>query len=317
MKVLTYIGAVLIAVFSVVLLGCGQTEHGAEKGYTVTDDTGRQVTLRQVPQRIVSLTYGTDEIIMEAAPERVIALSKWAGDPEISFVSKEAADKVGKKVSNHLEEILALQPDLVLASAAVPEELVKTLEEMKIPVYIACSPKNYEQMKQKVLGVCAAAGELEKGKKLAAKMDSDMAALEERLKDLTPEKQKTAVAFSFSGVMGKKGELFDAMMGLAHVRNGAVAAGLSQGQVISKEQVVAIDPDIFLLPTWNYDKKQDVSGYARSVMEDPAYAGCKAVRNQRMTFVEDRYRYVASHHITEAVRAIAKAVYPERFEEET
>ena len=37
----------------------------------------------------------------------------------------------------------------------------------------------------------------------------------------------------------------------------------------------------------------------------------EAVKEGRLVYVEDRYRYVTSHHAAEALEAIAKAVYPE------
>ena len=91
--------------------------------------------------------------------------------------------------------------------------------------------------------------------------------------------------------------------------------GKSYLDMISKEQVVQVNPDMFLLPTWNYDKHSDPEKFARELMEDPAYRNVKAVKNKKMVYVSDRYRYVASHHIVDAVENIAYAVYPELFPE--
>ena len=46
---------------------------------------------------------------------------------------------------------------------------------------------------------------------------------------------------------------------------------------------------------------------------DPAYRNVKAVKNDQIKFVSDKYRYVASQHVVEAIEAIAKAIYPELF----
>ena len=37
------------------------------------------------------------------------------------------------------------------------------------------------------------------------------------------------------------------------------------------------------------------------------------VKNNRLEFVSDRYRYVASQHVADSAEAVAKAVYPELF----
>lgn len=62
------------------------------------------------PQRIVSLTYGTDEILTDLVDiKRIMAYSRWAGDSEISFITKEQAYTVGRKVPENTEAVYALQ----------------------------------------------------------------------------------------------------------------------------------------------------------------------------------------------------------------
>lgn len=291
---------------------------GKTGGYTVTDVRGRTVHLAGKPQRIVSLTYGTDEILLAVAGEqRIAAFSRWAGEPGITFITKEEADRVGKLHSLASEEILRHRPDLIVASVATAPELVKTLEQMNVPVYLAGSPDTYGEMKAKVAGVAAAVGEPERGRAVTDRMDRNMAALEQRLSCLPKERERTAVAFNFVGAMGYRDGLIDHMLRLAHIRNGAVLGGLNaRGQTLSKEQVVAVNPDAFLLPTWNYDKRQDVEAYAAQIASDPAYRTVKAVQSHRLLFVSDRYRYVASQYLPEAVEAFARAVYPELFTQE-
>lgn len=316
-----FINLILLAMLTAIVLltGCGQSVFNDKTaGYTVTDDTGRKITMAGKPQRIVSLTYGTDEILMAlAGRERIVALSRWAGDDGISFITSEEADKIGHKVFENTEEIYALKPDLVVASTATNEEVVRTLESMGLKVYVAASPKSYEAMKHKITGIAAAIGEVKRGSAMTRNMDDDMAALEKRLASITDDKRKVAIAFNFTAAMGRKGDLFDDMMQRAHIINGAAidsSTGLKHGEApVSKEQIVAINPDVFLLPTWNYDHKQNAEAYARQIAGDPAYKNVKAVQNKQLKFVSDKYRYVASQHITKAIAALAQAVYPEVF----
>ena len=239
-----------------------------------------------------------------------------SGDPEISFLGEDDVKRVGRKVENNSEAIFSLHPDLVVVSTSTGADELRTLESMGLTVYVAMSPKNYQEMQQKVRNLGLAAGEPQKTEDLLKRMDERMASLEKRLQAIPDDRRRTAVAFSMTGPMGRKGELFDSMMKLAHVINGAATVhplGI-KGQ-ISKEQVVQVNPDMFLLPTWNYDKHSDPEKFARELKEDPAYRNVKAVKNNRMVYVSDRYRYVASHHIVDAVENIAYAVYPELFPE--
>lgn len=309
---------------SALLVGCGAKTQApsaspeASTAYTVTDDAGRKLSFAKKPSRIVSLTYGTDEILTEVVDtKRIQAYSRWAGDNEISFITKEQAQKVGCKVHDSLENILKLEPDLVVASIATSNELVQSLEHMGIKVYIARSPHNYQEMCAKIVNLAEAVGEKAKGKALVSKMNERMQALEQRLSKLPDSKRKVAVAFNFTSAMGRRGDLLDNMMTMAHVINGAAAVTPPISEhgsvVISKEMVVGINPDVFLLPTWNFNNKQDIKGYAHAVKNDPAYRNVKAVKNDQIKFVSDKYRYVASQHVVEAIEAIAKAIYPELF----
>lgn len=314
----------LIMIMSTLLVGCGAKTQApsaspeASTAYTVTDDAGRKLSFAKKPSRIVSLTYGTDEILTEVVDtKRIQAYSRWAGDNEISFITKEQAQKVGCKVHDSLENILKLEPDLVVASIATSNELVQSLEHMGIKVYIARSPHNYQEMCAKIVNLAEAVGEKAKGEALVSKMNERMQALEQRLSKLPDSKRKVAVAFNFTSAMGRRGDLLDNMMTMAHVINGAAAVTPPISEhgsvVISKEMVVGINPDVFLLPTWNFNNKQDIKGYAHAVKNDPAYRNVKAVKNDQIKFVSDKYRYVASQHVVEAIEAIAKAIYPELF----
>ena len=314
----------LIMIMSALLVGCGAKTQApsaspeASTAYTVTDDAGRKLSFAKKPSRIVSLTYGTDEILTEVVDtKRIQAYSRWAGDNEISFITKEQAQKVGCKVHDSLENILKLEPDLVVASIATSNELVQSLEHMGIKVYIARSPHNYQEMCAKIVNLAEAVGEKAKGEALVSKMNERMQALEQRLSKLPDSKRKVAVAFNFTSAMGRRGDLLDNMMTMAHVINGAAAVTPPISEhgsvVIGKEMVVGINPDVFLLPTWNFNNKQDIKGYAHAVKNDPAYRNVKAVKNDQIKFVSDKYRYVASQHVVEAIEAIAKAIYPELF----
>ncbi len=306
--------------------GCSDKERALTEmppqnntAYTVVDDAGRTLQFTQRPQRIVSLTYGTDEIVTGLVDiKRIQAYSRWAGDSEISFITKDQAYTVGCKVHDNTEAIVALQPDLVLASTATASDLVSSLQGLGIPVYVARTPHSYQEMCTKIKGIAAAVGEQEKGEEMVRDMDVRLQRLERRLQQIPPSQRRVAVAFNFTSAMGRRGDLLDSMLTMAHVINGAAVISENTKNehgtpAISKEQVVRIDPDIFMLPTWNYNNKQDVQGYAYAVMNDPAYRNVKAVRNKQIKFVSDKYRYVASQHIVDAIENIARAVYPEIF----
>ena len=109
---------------------------------------------------------------------------------KITFITKEQADRVGNKVGENTEAIVALNPDLVFVFYGYSRFFGEKSEDMKIPVYVAGSPKTIEAMRKKVLGVAAAAGEKSKGEALVNTMDNKLAELESKLKVIPKDKEK-------------------------------------------------------------------------------------------------------------------------------
>ena len=273
------------------------------------------VNFNKKPSRIVSLTYGTDEILADLVDlNRIAAFSKWADDTGITYIKKEEASKVSKRADNNIENIIAMKPDLIIGSNVSNLEELNVLKEMGYTVCLVNSPKNIKEMKLKVLNVAKAVGELEKGQTLVKSMDEKLEDINKKLKDINKDKEKVVIAFSYVGAIGKSGNLLDEMFKIAHLRNGVAEIGSVVGnQRISKEQIIKKNPDVFLLPTWDYGGKENAEKYNNTIVNDPAYANLIAIKTHQIYSVNDRDRYVASHHISDAIYNIAKTVYSDKF----
>lgn len=301
---------------SILCSGCGQSISSNQNMRTVQDDTGYSVSLPDHPSRIVSLTYGTDEILLGLVDtSRVIALSRYAGNRDISFVTEEAAT-VGRKADLNAESIMALKPDLVVASTAVSPQLVSLLRQSGVPVYVSLVAANWDEMEEKVRGVAKAVHEEEAGESMVQDMEDKRAALEKKLSAIGPSEERCALGLSFRGILGKKGTLFSEVLAMAHVKDGAARYDVPKGTnaYLSLEILPEIDPDVILLPVWKVKAGDDEKEFAREIMENPAYREVKAVKNGRLIPFPEKYKYVMSQHITDAMEASARAVYPELFE---
>ena len=137
-KIFTLILAVLAALL---LPACSVTPAPQSETRSMTDDAGRTISVPIHPTRIVSLTYGTDEILTALlSPGRIAAYSKYAGDDGISFLTKDEVSRVGRTVDTEPEHILALAPDLVIASTSTPMQTVEVLTRSGVPVYVSAIP---------------------------------------------------------------------------------------------------------------------------------------------------------------------------------
>jgi len=105
--------------------------------YTTRDMLGRDVTLAAPPRRIVSLVPSVTEILYALNAESLLV-----GVTDFCDFPPEARSrpKVGGMVSPSLEAIVALRPDLVIAtSEGTREDTFTQLSRVGVPVYLVAA----------------------------------------------------------------------------------------------------------------------------------------------------------------------------------
>lgn len=279
----------------------------------VTDSRGVVVKLPPRPQRIVSLSIAADEMLAALVPPaRIAALTYLAGDPGISNVA-DAAKTVKARSRANAESVIALHPDLVLIPDWQPAELVQTLRDAGMPVYVFQSGRTIAAIKDNIRELAAVTGEPAKGDAVIAAMDTQLAAVAAKVVAIPADQQKIVLQFSLVGGIGGRGSSFDDLCRYAGVKNAAALAGLDPNGVMSQEALLAVNPDILLMPTWDYTGKTDLEQFRSRVQNDPALQAVKAVRNRQLLPVPDRYLFSSSQYIVNGVQAVAAAAYPELF----
>ena len=99
------------------------------------DAKGETLNLPREPQRIVSQTLGTDEILLAICPpERVVALSHLAEDGNYSNVVEEAR-QIPNRTTQGPEQILQFKPDLIFVASYSRAETIDLLKASKAPVF--------------------------------------------------------------------------------------------------------------------------------------------------------------------------------------
>lgn len=121
----------IIRIISLVLLVMLSTRLLAD--ITLSDDRGRQVTLAQPAQRIVSLApHITETVFAAGGGEQIVGAVEYSDYP----AQAQTIPRVGSYPSPDLERIMALKPDLVIAwYSGNPPRLVEKLIQSGITVY--------------------------------------------------------------------------------------------------------------------------------------------------------------------------------------
>ncbi|MGB7374808.1 ABC transporter substrate-binding protein [Pontixanthobacter sp.] len=211
---------------SLALVACGQAEPARESTTAPT---------------IVSLNPCTDAILAEVAgPEQLLALSHYSHAPQSTSMNVAKAQQYGV-TGGTVEEILALQPDIVVASSFMPPAARAALDDLGIPVVTFGIAATISDSHQQIRDLARLAGAEDRGERLIARIDR---ALDSALYDGDP---LSAVVWQPSGIVPGDNALVSAMMRHSGLTSHSAAIGMEQADYLSLEAMLANPPDILLI----------------------------------------------------------------------
>lgn len=121
--------------------------------------------------RIVSLNPCIDAVLVEVAgPDQVLALSHYSRDPAASSIPADVASRY-RITGGTVEEVLALSPDLVLASSFLAPSTRSALERAGLAVETFDSPTSVAQSIAQVRRLARLAGHPVEGEWLVQDME--------------------------------------------------------------------------------------------------------------------------------------------------
>ena len=246
-------------------------------------------------------------------PERIAALSARADDPGIC-AAVDKAKTVKKRVQGkNVEAILSLNPDLVVMPDWIGMDLVNGLRAVGVPVYVFKTPESLADIQDNILKIAIVVDAKVQGDEIVSTMQKKLERVQQITKKVPSDKKQTLIPLSLMGSFGGKGTTFDDMCNYANVTNGVSAAGVVKRAAITKEMIVKMDPDVFIIPTWDFEESGKAENFIKEIKSDPAFSPVKAIKNDRLVKVHDAYLYAASQYAANAVEEIAQAAYPEYF----
>ncbi len=331
-----WITFILAACLILVLVGCGGTNSSTnntsdntsdpsqvEEGTrTITDSTGRTVTIPETVESIVCVNVGALRYTCYMqAQDLVVGVEDYEQEPTMSrlynyvnFEQFSSLPVIGSNGEHYPEAIISANPDVIIMSAAESKDADDLQDKTGIPVVVV--PGSDTTLDDNAYETIRLMGEVygkeDRAEELTNYLDSVKADLETRTADI-PDADKPTVyvgGVSFKGHHGFEGT--EANYGpfvLIHANNLADTTGQSGAFDIDTEQVLAWDPDVIFL---------DFNGMAL-INEDYAknpdfYQGLTAVREGRV-YSQISFRSSASNLETALADAYyaATILYPEQF----
>ncbi len=193
-----------------------------------------------VPQRIVSINLCADQLVLALADRGQIAgLTKNATDVEMSG---EAAKAAGiPLLSNSAEQILAIEPDLIVGMPASRSAALRALPQQDYPLLDLATANTLDEIYTSIRETAAAVGHPERGSALIARMQGELAGLPK------PGKGRVAAYYQRRGYMTGTGTLIDELMGRVGLVNLAGKLGKPPLSQLSLEEMVAAEPDFLIV----------------------------------------------------------------------
>ena len=298
------------------LNGCGTSndevasETVSETGVTFTDDLGRQVTVDH-PKRVACLIASFADIwCLAGGAEQIVA----ATDATWTYYDLPLRDDVvhlGAAKELNLEQLLACEPDLVLASCGTDRNvaLEETFDQMGINVayFSVNSFEDYLRM----LKVCTQiAGNAENYETYGIAVQTQVENALLRADGTRPSVLYIRATGSSCKVKNSEGSVLGEMLAALDCENIADRDN-SLLEQLSIEEILLADPEYIFVVLQSADPTEAQEVLEMTLLRDPAWESLTAVREGRYYVMDPNlYNLKPNARWGEAYEQLADILYP-------
>ena len=191
------------------------------------------------PVRIASLNLCLDQLLLELVPhEKIVSLTWLAADPR--YGNRDIPDHI-RLNHGRAEELLPLQPDLVLVGQFGAGRAAQFLKGLGVRVEAVADPTDVEGIYRQV----NALGELTGHAAVAQAYTQALQKTLEPVKEVG--RRPKVVVYSPNGIVMGKGMLENQLLELAGFDNLAARAGVEYVRPVSLESVLDWQPDALII----------------------------------------------------------------------
>jgi len=278
---------VLLLILSFLFCACGrssavsaagndQLTEDADRSVTVTDQTGRTVTIEGEPQKIVSGYYiSTSILIALGLKDKLKGIESKAEKRPIYRLSAPeliSLPDVGSAKQFDFEKCASLDPDLVILPAKL-QDSAQTLESLGIKV-IFIDPEDENKLTEAIRLI----GKTTFQEDRAAELIDSISAVSKELaeKTSTLEKPKVCITGNSNLLSVASGNMYQSyLIETAGGKNAADELTDKTWAEISYEQLLKWDPDYIIIA--------GEAGYsADDILNDTNLSECTAVKNRNV-----------------------------------
>ena len=306
-KILT-ITALLFIVVS--LSSCANNNHETQEvnqsKVEITTPQGEKIKVPNSIQRVVSLSPAVTQVINDLGQKDKLIAVDTQSPKYVSGLEKVQQTDL---MNLDFEKIMALKPELLFVSDLTmfqSEDKIKKLQDKGTAVVVLPTEKNFKEIESNICLVATALNQKEKGEQLAGQMEKDITAFREQA---TRIRQKKRVLFEIAASpeiysMGKD-TYVNEMIETIGAEN--VMAKETGAIKVSEEAAIMSNPDVILTNV------EYVPDPIHDILKMKGWEEVKAVKNKAVYSIDNERSSLPNQHIVQAMREMAKAVYPDEF----
>lgn len=272
---------------------------------TVIDDAGRAIVLTRIPERIVTLAPSNTEILFAlGVGDRIVAVDQWSDYPPAARTRPRIAP-----FAPSLEQILKLQPDLIVATHGSVEPVLP-LERQGIRILVF-APRTLDDIYRNILTMGQIVDAGSRAQRLVREMRQRVMAVLEKVRGAP----RPTVFVELDGADPSRpftagpGSFIDVLIRLAGGINIAASARLPWPQW-SLEELIRTDPDLIVLG----DALVPVNPQTPdAVARRAGWQRLGAVRRGAIHAVDAALISRPGPRIVEGLEQLARLLHPHRF----
>ncbi len=189
---------------------------------------------------IVSLNPCIDAILVEVAqPEQILALSHYSRDPKASSMDVALARKFGV-TGGTAEEIIALEPDIVLASSFMAPATRGALERLELEIVSFGIASDAETSAAQIREIAQLAGNPEGGEALIKRIETALARSQQGA-------THSAILWQPGQIVPGRTALVSELMAASGFSNHTASNGMGQADYLSLEALLANPPQVLMI----------------------------------------------------------------------
>ncbi|MCH7970401.1 MAG: ABC transporter substrate-binding protein [Chloroflexi bacterium] len=269
------------------------------------------ITIDAPPEKVHSLSLGHTEILAALMDfDRLTAVYSFFVDDEQSNIAELSASH--NMIGFDPEEVVALEPDVIIASRFTNADTVALLTGAGIPVVRTALENSALGNVPNILLIGYMIGAEAEALALVEDIESRMQLIFDALPDGDKPRVLSVSKFTSTFAAGSnttEGGIIEQAGGI----NAAADSGIEGHLQVSIESIAAISPDVILVP----QPLEGANIFIEELMTSPALAEVPAIKNGEVHYVLPKYHTTLSHWNVRGIEQLVSLLFPSAFSDVT